>query len=57
MNKMWKYWFGIVLSLFVALLPFLGFPRSMKDIFYVLCGIALVAIFFMLSKDRVRGEK
>lgn len=54
---MWKYWFGIVLSFFVAVLPFLGFPRGMKDTFYVLCGIVLVAIFFMLSKDKVNSER
>ncbi|MBI3633469.1 MAG: hypothetical protein HY226_04215 [Candidatus Vogelbacteria bacterium] len=57
MNKMWKYWFGIVLSVLVALMPFLGFPRGMKDIMYMLFGIILIVIFFSISKDKVRAER
>ncbi len=53
MNNMWKNWFGVMLSLWVTLLPFLGFPRGMKDIFYVLTGIVLIAIFFTIANDRV----
>ena len=54
---MWKNWFGAMLSLWVLLLPFLGFPRGMKDIFYVLSGVILIIIFFMLAHDKVESEK
>jgi hypothetical protein len=54
MSKMWKNWLGAIISLFVALLPFLGFPRSLKDILYMLSGLILIAIFFMLASDRTK---
>ncbi len=57
MNKMWKSWFGVSLSIFVALLPFLGFPRGMKDLFYILSGVLLAIIFFMLAHDKSNSEK
>ncbi len=57
MNKMWKSWFGVLLSLWVALLPLMGFPRGMKDVFYTFSGLALLAIFFMLAHDKTNADK
>ncbi|MDO8493187.1 MAG: hypothetical protein Q7S19_01435 [bacterium] len=56
MSNKWKSWFGVLLSLGVALMPFLGFPRGLKDIFYTLAGIVLAAVFFMLSYDKADSD-
>ena len=57
MIKMWKNWFGILLSLGVALMPFLGFPKDMKDIFYTVSGLTMLIIFFMFAGDRANTEQ
>jgi len=57
MQKKWKNWFGVVLSLLVMLSPFLGLPRGMKDVSYVLFGIILIIIFFRLAYDKTSGGK
>ncbi len=57
MIKKWKSWFGVLLSLWVALLPSLGFPRGMKDIFYTISGLVLMVIFFMLAHDKTKAER
>ncbi len=54
MNKKWKNWFGVLLSLSVALMPFLGFPKSMEDLFYNIVGVVLLIIFFMLAGDKAK---
>lgn len=52
MSKKWKNWFGVLLSLWVAILPYLGFPRGLKDTFYLISGLILAIIFFMLAYDK-----
>ncbi len=54
---MWKNWFGFVFSLALALMPYLGFPREMKDIFYTIAGILFAILFFMLAKDRTEASQ
>src|SRR5438067_1319459 len=46
----------IILGLFIAVLPFLGFPQSWRDIFFLLAGLGLAAIGFFLRADHLRHE-
>ncbi len=45
----------LVLGLVVALLPFLGFPRSWKTIFFVLSGLAIASLAFLVRERRGKG--
>jgi len=45
MKKLWTI-FG--LGLWVALLPFLGFPSSFKTFFFVLSGLFIALVAFLL---------
>lgn len=38
------------LGLWVVLLPYLGFPHAIKNILFVLSGISLMAIAFLIYK-------
>ncbi len=40
----------IVLGIFVALLPFLGFPREAREILSVLAGLSIAVIAFLLKR-------
>lgn len=40
----------IIIGILIALMPFLGFPSSWKDAFYVLAGLAVVALAMMRKR-------
>ncbi len=46
----------IVLGFFVSVLPILGFPQSWRDILYILCGLGIACIGFLLRADHLRSE-
>lgn len=41
----------LILGVLVAILPYLGFPSSWKDILYTLLGLALMYFSYILYKD------
>ncbi|MFA5778463.1 MAG: hypothetical protein WC870_03205 [Candidatus Paceibacterota bacterium] len=41
----------LILGVWVAILPFLGFPSSWKDLLFVLSGIILIYFSYTLYKD------
>ncbi len=41
----------ITLGIFVALMPFLGFPGVAKTIFFVIVGLTLVVIGYLLGTE------
>jgi hypothetical protein len=41
----------LFIGLAAIILPFLGIPRSVKDVVLVLLGIGLCAISYMIRKD------
>jgi hypothetical protein len=40
---------AIILSLLVAVMPFLGFPEAWKTFFYVIAGLSLAALVEIIS--------
>ena len=40
----------IILGVLVALLPFLGFPKGLRDMLLVLAGLAIAIIGFLLKR-------
>ena len=40
---------AITLSIFIAIMPFLGFPTSSKTIFYVASGLLLAVLIELIS--------
>jgi len=44
----------LVLSILIALLPFLGFPQSWDNFFYVVFGLIIAGLAYLLRKN---GEK
>lgn len=47
----------IVLGIFVALLPFLGFPSSWEAVFQVLIGLSLVGVSIWSNIDKKLTQK
>ncbi|OGI84757.1 hypothetical protein A3H56_01190 [Candidatus Nomurabacteria bacterium RIFCSPLOWO2_02_FULL_42_24] len=47
----------LVLGIWVAILPYLGFPYSWKDILFTLSGLGLVYFSYILYKDYKMTEK
>ncbi|KKR70313.1 MAG: hypothetical protein UX21_C0033G0002 [Microgenomates group bacterium GW2011_GWC2_45_8] len=41
----------LILGIWVAVLPYLGFPSSWKDILYTLSGLVLVYFSYVLYKN------
>ena len=41
----------LVLGIWVAILPYLGFPYSCKDILFTISGLSLVYFSYMLYKE------
>jgi hypothetical protein len=41
----------LVLGLFIAILPYLGFPYSWKDVLFTISGFVLVFFSYLLFKD------
>ena len=42
---------AITLSIFIAIMPFLGFPTESKTIFYVVSGLLLAVLIELISID------
>ncbi len=40
---------AITLSIFIAIMPFLGFPTSLKTFFYVFSGLLLAVLIELIS--------
>ncbi len=40
---------AITLSIFIAIMPFLGFPTSSKTVFYVFSGLLLAVLIELIS--------
>lgn len=47
----------LFLSIWITILPYLGFPYSWKDILTTLSGLGLVYLSFRLYKESKIGEK
>jgi len=45
------------LGIWVAILPYLGFPHSWKNILFTLSGLCLVGVSYMLYKEFKAREK
>jgi len=43
-TKSWKNWILLAAGLVTLIMPYLGFPRGVKDFFFVLAGLAILAI-------------
>lgn len=46
----------LILGIWVAILPYLGFPYSWKDILGTLSGLGLVYVSFMIYKESKKNE-
>ena len=46
-----KAWILLILGVWVAVLPYLGFPYSWKDVLVTFSGLGLVYISFILYKE------
>jgi hypothetical protein len=44
-------------GVWVAILPFLGFPYFWKNIFFVISGLGMIYISFMIYKEEKEKEK
>jgi hypothetical protein len=44
------------LGIWVAILPYLGFPYSLKNILFSLSGLGLIYLGYMLYRDFKAGE-
>jgi hypothetical protein len=55
-EPMHKARFLLILGIWVAILPFLGFPYSWKNILFTLSGLVLVCFSYMLYKESKAGE-
>lgn len=49
-NSLWKNWFLLLLGLWVMVLPWTGFPQSIKTPLTVLSGLCIVALSFTLAR-------
>lgn len=41
----------LTLGIWVAILPYLGFPGSWKDVFFIVTGLILIYISYALYKE------
>ena len=46
-----KAWILLILGVWLAILPYLGFPYSWKDILTVLSGLGIVYVSFVVYKE------
>ena len=42
----------LILGIWVAVLPFLGFPGSWKRILFLVCGAVIAFLAYLISKER-----
>ncbi len=53
-----KAYILLVVGIWVAVLPYLGFPYSWKDILTTVSGLGLIYVSFVLYKEyKIKGEK
>ena len=56
-----KVYILLVLGIWMAILPYLGFPYSWKDVLETLSGLGLIAVSYFLYKEfkmkEVKQEK
>jgi hypothetical protein len=45
-----------ILSIWVTILPYLGFPISLKNILFSVTGLGLLYLAYMLYRDLKEGE-
>ena len=46
----------LILGIWVAILPYLGFPYSWKEVLFTLSGLGLVYLSYMLYRERKKEE-
>jgi len=51
-----KAYIFLVLGIWVAVLPYLGFPYSWKDILTTISGLVLMFFSYMLYREFKKGE-
>lgn len=42
----------LILGIWIALIPFLGFPSSYKSFFVLVSGLAVAAVAFLLAREK-----
>jgi len=42
--RSWKNWILFAAGLITLIMPYIGIPRGVKDFFFVICGLTVVAI-------------
>jgi amino acid permease len=47
----------LILGTWIAILPFLGFPYSWKDILFSLSGLGVIYVSYSLYKEKKKKEK
>jgi len=53
---MYKAYVLLVLGVWLAVLPYLGFPYSWKDILTTVTGLIIIGLSFMLYKELKKKE-
>ena len=53
---MWKQWVSAILGLLIILIPYLGFPLSWSNFFFVVSGIIIAVLsFWALSEEKSKN--
>ncbi len=47
----------LILGIWTAVLPYLGFPYKIKNILFVLTGLALIYVSFVVYKETRKNSK
>lgn len=47
----------LILGVCMAVLPYLGFPYSWKDILFTICGFIVIFFSYLLYTDYKKSEK
>lgn len=47
----------ITLGLLTALAQFSGFPQIVKDYFYIIAGVAIAAVVFIIRQEHIWKER
>lgn len=47
----------LILGIFVALMPFLGFPYPFEEVLYVLAGLAIATLSYLLAHYRRNARR
>ncbi|KKR74907.1 MAG: hypothetical protein UU17_C0004G0031 [Candidatus Nomurabacteria bacterium GW2011_GWA1_40_8] len=51
-----KAYILLVLGIWVAVLPYLGFPYSWKDILFTITGLGLICLSYIMYKESKKEE-